>query len=259
MRLHKFLARAGVCSRRQGERLIQEGHVAVNGRTVTTLGTVIDPAHDHVTVDGRSVAVESTVVVLLHKPDAIVCAAGDVVDERGRSTVLSLIRDVPQRVYPVGRLDYHTRGLLLLTNDGDLAALLTHPRHKVPKTYHVKFQGKLDLPALEALRTGVTLDDGARTQPVENLFVLEETRANTWVRMTLTQGLNRQIRRMGESVGHTVLKLVRVALGPLDLGDLPEGAHRLLTAGEISALRDAAVPKPPRGAYARRAKRSRPR
>ena len=241
MRLQKFLAHAGVCSRREGEKLIAAGRVSVNGTVVTEQGTRVNLARDQVRVDGRVVQAEEPVVILLNKPDEVVCSAAGAVDERGRQTVLSLLRGVQERVYPVGRLDYHTRGVLLLTNDGDLAALLTHPRYGVPKTYHAKFQGHLDVSALEALRQGVTLDDGQVTRPIEELFVLEETRTNTWVQLTLHQGLNRQIRRMGEAIGHTVLKLVRVSFGGITTEGVDEARYRRLQPHEVDKLRSQAL------------------
>ena len=135
----------------------------------------------------------------------------------GQGRPLSLLRGVSERVFPVGRLDYHSRGLLLLTNDGELAGALTHPRHSVTKTYHVKFQGKLDADARKALAEGVTLEDGTRTKPAVELLLVKETQTNTWMQIGIQQGLNRQIRRMGEAIGHPVLKLIRVAIGDLGL------------------------------------------
>jgi 23S rRNA pseudouridine2605 synthase len=166
-----------------------------------------------------------------------VSSAEPKVDARGRPTVVSLLKGVTQRVYPVGRLDYHTRGVLILTNDGQLAARLTHPRYRVPKTYHAKFQGDLGVEALAALREGVVLDDGVRTRPLEELFVVKETDANTWVQLTLTQGLNRQVRRMGEAIGHPVLKLIRVAVADITTDGLAEGEWRHLRASELADLR----------------------
>ncbi len=257
VRLQKFLAHAGVCSRREGERYIQDGRVSVDGRVVRTLGTRVDPARQVVRVDGRVVAMEDPVVLLMNKPDGVVCSAAGATDERGRPTVLSLLRGVRERVYPVGRLDYHTRGALLLTNDGDLAAALTHPRGGVPKVYHVKFQGRLSLDELQRLREGVVLDDGVQTRPIEELYVLEETHTNTWVHMVLHQGLNRQIRRMGEAIGHTVLKLIRVGVADLTTEGLAEGKVRRLDPAEVAHLREVAglAARPRKG----RKKRTSPR
>lgn len=237
VRLQKVLARAGVSSRRGGEALIAAGRVRVNGNVVRDQGVKIDPAHDRVSLDGREIELEVPVYIVLHKPDGYVSSAEPQVDARGRPTVVSLLRGVTQRVYPVGRLDYHTRGVLLLTNDGSLAARLTHPRYRIPKTYHVKFQGELGVEALAALREGVVLDDGVRTRPLEELFVVKETDANTWVQLTLTQGLNRQVRRMGEAIGHPVLKLIRVAVADVTTDGLGEGEWRHLRESELADLR----------------------
>ncbi|MEL6187999.1 MAG: pseudouridine synthase, partial [Myxococcota bacterium] len=142
-----------------------------------------------------------------------------------------------ERVYPVGRLDFNSRGLIILTNDGDLSALLTHPRNKIVKTYHVKFQGKLDDKAMQTLREGVTLEDGTVTRPAVELFVVKETAANTWVQLAIAQGLNRQIRRMGDAIGHSVLKLIRVSIGDLTTDGIEEGAFRPLSHQDLERLR----------------------
>lgn len=237
VRLQKVLARAGISSRRGGEALIESGRVTVNGAVVTELGTKVDPAVDRVAVDGRPVALESRMYLVMNKPDAVVCSAHPKVDERGRPTVVSLLKGITQRVYPVGRLDYHTRGVLLLTNDGDLSSRLLHPRHKVPKTYHAKFQGRLEVEDLARLREGVTLDDGTVTQPLSELIMVKETESNTWLQLTLTQGLNRQVRRMGEAIGHPVLKLIRVAFADITTDGLAEGEWRQLRETELADLR----------------------
>ncbi len=246
VRLQKVLARAGISSRRGGEELIVAGRVRVNDQVVTELGTRIDPGRDKVTVDGKAIQLETAVYILLNKPDEVVCSAEPKVDERGRTTVVSLIHGITQRIYPVGRLDYRTRGALLLTNDGDLAAKLTHPRHKVPKTYHAKFQGKLDESELEQLINGVTLEDGTKTQPLVELVIVKETDANTWVQLTLTQGLYRQVRRMGEAIGHPVLKLIRVAFADITTDGVEEGKWRHLREDELAQLRAAIAPISPK-------------
>ncbi|PRQ04405.1 Ribosomal large subunit pseudouridine synthase B [Enhygromyxa salina] len=236
MRLQKFIASAGVTSRRKAEDLIVAGVVAVNGQRVTELGTRVFPGRDRVTVRGEPVTAEAKVYYVLNKPDEIVCSAAGSVDDRGRATVLSLMHGISERLYPVGRLDYHSRGVVLLTNDGDLAAALSHPRHGVVKTYHVKFQGKLSPDEEEALREGVTLDDGAVTRPLAELFAFRETEANAWYQIGLTEGLNRQLRRMGEAIGHPVLKLIRVALGDITADGLAEGESRPLSPTEVGQL-----------------------
>lgn len=236
-RLQKVLARAGVSSRRGGEALIDQGRVKVNERVVTEQGVRVDPARDKIRVDGRLITMADPVYILLNKPDACVSSGEPDVDERGRPTVVSLLRGVDTRVYPVGRLDYHTRGVLLLTNDGTFAARLLHPRFKVPKTYHAKFQGRLTVAELDALRDGVTLDDGTRTQPLSEVLVVKETEANTWVQLTLTQGLYRQVRRMGDAIGHSVLKLLRVAFADLTADGVAEGDWRHLRPAELAELK----------------------
>ena len=237
VRLQKVLARAGVSSRRGGEALITAGRVAVNGAVVTELGVRVDPAVDEIAVDGRTIQPQTPVYLVMNKPDAVVCSGETDVDDRDRPTVVSLLRGIKERIYPVGRLDYHTRGVLLLTNDGDLAARLTHPRHKVPKTYHAKFQGKLDESAFERLMQGVTLDDGVRTQPLLEMSVVKETQTNSWVQLTMAQGLYRQVRRMGDAIGHPVLKLIRVSFAGVTADGLREGDWRPLREDEIERLR----------------------
>ncbi len=236
VRLQKYLASAGVASRRHAEELITGGHVQVNGQVVRELGTRVFGDRDRVTVRGELIKPETKVYHLLNKPDAMVCSAVGSVDERGRPTVLSLMHGISERLYPVGRLDYHSRGVLLLTNDGELAEALTHPSHGVVKTYHVKFQGKLDDADEQALRDGVTLDDGAITRPLTELFAFRETGSNVWYQIGLTEGLNRQIRRMGDAIGHPVLKLIRVAIGDITADGLEEGQHRPLNSTEVAQL-----------------------
>jgi 23S rRNA pseudouridine2605 synthase len=235
--LQKVLAAAGVASRRKAEQLMLDGQVCVNGRVVRELGTRVDAERDRITVDWQAVTVERKVYFLLNKPDGVVCSAEGKKDERGRSTVLSLFRGIEQRIYPVGRLDFHTRGALIVTNDGELAGALCHPRNEVAKTYHVKFQGKLPLGVLESLQSGVELEDGVVTREAMDLSVIRETMTNTWVQLTISQGLYRQIRRMGEAVGHPVLKLIRVAIGGLTADGLDDGEYRGLTASEVYELR----------------------
>ncbi|MFV8756196.1 pseudouridine synthase [Nannocystaceae bacterium ST9] len=236
VRLQKYLASAGVASRRHAEDLITAGHVQVNGRVVRELGTRVFGDRDRVTVRGELIKPEPKVYYVLNKPDAMVCSAAGSVDERGRPTVLSLMHGIRERLYPVGRLDYHSRGVVLLTNDGELAEALTHPRHGVVKTYHVKFQGKLDADDEQALREGVELDDGAITRPLTELFAFRETGSNVWYQIGLTEGLNRQIRRMGDAIGHPVLKLLRVAIGDITADGLEEGQHRPLKPTEVAQL-----------------------
>jgi 23S rRNA pseudouridine2605 synthase len=229
MRLAKHLAHAGVSSRRGAEALIVAGRVTVDGATIT------DPARDvgeteRVAVDGRPVAVSRRhVVVALHKPAGVVSTARD---PQGRPTVVDLVDDVPGRLYPVGRLDADTTGLILLTDDGELAHRLTHPRYEVPKTYRARVGGEaVGERALRALREGIGLEDG-RTAPAAVRRV-----APNELEIVLREGRKRQVRRMCDAVGHPVRALARVAFGPLALGDLPEGAHRRLRPVEVERLR----------------------
>jgi 23S rRNA pseudouridine2605 synthase len=229
MRLAKFLAHAGVASRRAAEAIVAEGRVTVGGEVVT------DPARDvdetsGVALDGRPVAPEPHEVHALNKPAGVVSTARDT---HGRPTVVQLVRS-PRRLYPVGRLDADTTGLILLTNDGDLAYALTHPRFEVPRTYRAKVEGRPSERALRALREGIELEDG-RTAPAHvRLFGPHE------LELTIHEGRKRQVRRMCEAVGHRVVDLRRVAFGSLRLGDLAAGRHRRLTAAEVERLRKTA-------------------
>lgn len=233
MRLAKYLAHAGVASRRAAEGLIVAGRIAVDGEIVR------DPARDiaegnRVEVDGLPLAgPEKRVVYAVHKPPGVLSTARDT---HGRPTVLDLVRGEQRRLYPVGRLDADSSGLILLTNDGELANLLTHPRYEVPKTYRVRVAGgPVSDRALAALRAGVELEDGP-SAPAE----VRRVRGDE-LEVTIREGRNRQVRRMCEAVGHRVLALQRLSLGPVRLGDLKPGAHRRLSPAEIAGLRDAGV------------------
>ena len=232
-RLQKILAQAGVASRRAAEQLILEGRVRVNGRIVRELGTRADPFRDRVEVRGQRLVREKPVYWLLHKPRGVVTTLDD---PEGRTTVKDFLHDVPERVFPVGRLDFHTSGVLLLTNDGALAQALLHPRRAVPKTYAAKLQGQLEPEALAALRSGVVLDDGAKTAPAE-VSLLRSDGKNTALEITIAEGKNRQIHRMGEAIGHAVLRLTRVSFAGLTLEGLPAGRKRVLTVKELNELK----------------------
>lgn len=231
-RLQKILARAGIASRRKAEELILHGHVTVNGRVVTELGTKSDPERDHIKVDGKSIRLQPLVYLVLNKPKGHVTTLAD---PEGRPTVADLLRGVKVRVYPVGRLDYDAEGLLLCTNDGELAHRLMHPRYEVPKIYQVKVKGVMEEKAFTKLRRGIVLEEG-RTAPAR-IKPLHKTEANSWIELTIREGWNRQIKRMCERVGHPVLKLQRIRYGPLELGDLPLGQHRMLTPREVALLK----------------------
>lgn len=232
-RLQKYLARSGVASRRQAEEMIKNGLVKVNGQTITEMGLKVDPDQDTIVVSGREVKPEDTwVYLLLNKPPQVVTTLKD---PEGRATVAGLLKGISQRVYPVGRLDYETEGLLLLTNDGQLAFRLSHPRFKVPKTYVVKAAGRLDDKSMQKLRRGVQLEDGP-TMPAKVKFIKGTSKA-TWLEITISEGRNRQVRRMCEAVGHPVLYLQRIKYGPLNLGNLEPGRYRTLSPEEVEALK----------------------
>jgi 23S rRNA pseudouridine2605 synthase len=231
VRLVKFLAHAGVASRRAGERLIADGRVSVGGEVVTNPATDVD-ATSAVAVDDQLVKPEPREVHVLNKPAGVVSTAQDT---HGRRTVVDLVRS-PRRLYPVGRLDADSTGLILLTNDGELADLLTHPRYGVDKVYRAKVQpGRVSPRSLQALRDGVVLDDG-RTAPAKARQV-----AAGVVEITLREGRKRQVRRMCEAVGHRVVELERVAFGPLGLRGLERGKSRRLKEAEVDRLRRAAA------------------
>lgn len=234
-RLHKFIARCGVASRRKSEQLIVEGVVRVNGVIVTALGTMIDPEQDVVTVRGHRIRPEKTHhYIALHKPAGYVTT---VKDPAGRPTVMALVPDVGARLFPVGRLDAATTGLLLFTNDGALAHMLAHPRYKVPKTYRAIVSGIVSSGALRRLREGVRLEDGL-TAPAR-VAVRSRADGRSVVQLTLIEGRNRQVRRMLQAVGHPVFQLQRIAFGPIALGSLAPGQTRPLTRSELAALRRA--------------------
>jgi pseudouridine synthase len=238
IRLQKILASAGVASRRASEVLITQGRVSVNGAIVRELGAKADAALDEIRVDGRRVrAAERLRYILLHKPRRVVTTRRD---PEGRTTVIDLLRGVREYVYPVGRLDYESEGLVLLTNDGTLAARVTHPRHGVVKRYRAHVLGVPSPEALAALARGVVLD-GERTGPAEVRLVktYPGPRDHAVVEVGIHEGRNRQVRRMCEAVGYPVSRLERIAIGPIADTTLKPGQWRELTARELRALRDA--------------------
>lgn len=238
-RLARFLAHAGIASRRHAESLIAEGRVQVNGVPVTTQGTRIDPQRDRVSVDGRPVQpAAQQVYVLLHKPAGYVTTAHD---PQGRPTVLDLLPAELRtlRVYPVGRLDIDTSGLLLLTNDGAFALHLAHPRYVQEKHYEALVRGHPMPATLEALRKGVTFteDDGRRHRSAPaQVRLLRHSGSDSWLALTIHEGRKRQVRRMLAAVGHPVLRLSRVAIGSLTLKDVPLGKWRYLSEAEVQTL-----------------------
>ena len=234
MRLQKYLALSGVASRRNSEKLISEGHVAVNGKKVTEMGVQVDEMHDRVTVDGRTVHPETEKHYLAyHKPIGEVTTVSD---PEGRDTVMDKFRDYPVRLYPVGRLDYDSEGLLLLTNDGDMMQRLLHPSHEVPKKYLCKVSNKVTEEELRHLRAGVEIE-GRLTSPANARLVRYEA-FDSIVIVTIHEGRNRQVRRMFEAIGHSVVQLKRIGFGPISLEDLPRGTWRRLTPAEVRALKE---------------------
>lgn len=232
-RLQKVLAQAGVASRRACEALIVAGKVKVDGQVVDVLGTKVDPRRCRIEVEGQRVGrPEEMVYILLFKPAGYITS---VADDRGRRTVMDLLPNVQARIFPVGRLDYDTAGLLLLTNDGPLAHDLMHPSRGVNKTYQALVQGIPTLEELNRLRKGVPLEDGM-TAPAR-VVLLKEDKGNGLLEITIHEGKNHQVKRMLEKVDHPVLHLKRVAFGPLELGRLQPGEWRNLTAGEITRLK----------------------
>lgn len=232
MRLQKYMAEAGIASRRKCEELIQAGRVKVNGQ-VAILGACVEPLQDLVEVDGEPLGKsQQKVTVILNKPRGVMCTAQD---PQGRPTVGDYVKDLPVRVYNAGRLDYDSEGLLVMTNDGDLAYKLTHPRFCMDKTYAAICDGLLTKAQIAALEQGVQLEDGP-THPAKVREVFKLRNGNTAFNITIHEGRNRQVRRMLEAVGHETLALKRVALGPLRLGDLPSGTYRSLTAQEWDEL-----------------------
>lgn len=230
-RLQKIIAAAGLMSRRQAETLIAAGRVSVNGQ-VAKLGDRADGERDRIIVDGRPLpSVQRKIYLMLNKPTGYVTTLRD---PQGRRVVADLVRDLPERVFPVGRLDANTEGLLLLTNDGALAQRLAHPRHKVDKTYLVKVRGLLDEKAARQLRDGVNLEDGPTLPCV--LTRVRRTGSNTWFELTLREGRNRQVRRMCAAVGFPVVRLKRIRVGFLELGSLAPGAYRNLSREEVARL-----------------------
>lgn len=230
-RLQKFLAGAGIASRRKAEELIAEGRVKVNGKIILENGVKVDPATDHVEVDDKEITEEEKVYLLLYKPVGFLST---VRDDFERPTVMDLVKDINARLFPVGRLDYQTEGLLLMTNDGDFAYRLTHPKHEKEKVYQATVNGEVSEADMDKLRNGVELEDGM-TAPAKCQYLLRENGLTT-VSITIHQGKNRQIRRMFDQIGYKVLKLKRTAIDFLALDELKPGEYRLLTTAEIDQI-----------------------
>ncbi len=234
IRLQKVIADSGLASRRKAEEMIRTGRVTVNGQVVIELGTKVDPVQDHVKVDGRHIKpVPPQVFLLLNKPPGVLSSLHD---PEGRTTIKDLIKNIRMRLFPVGRLDYDSEGLVLLTNHGELAQSLLHPRYHVPKTYLIKVKGILTDEEVALLEQGVKLRDG-KTGPA-TVKKIRKAAANSWLEVTIHEGRKHQVKRMLEAVGHTVIRLTRVRFGPLALGRLRSGGFRYATDREANALRD---------------------
>ena len=233
IRLSKYLADAGICARRKAEEEILQGHVAVNGEVVRELGTKADTDNDIVTWRGKVVVRPMRhVYVMLHKPEGYVTTAAD---EHGRPTVMSLVADAGARLVPIGRLDYNTSGLLLMTNDGDLTYKLTHPKHEIKKTYLAKIKGSPTAAALHRFRSGLEIED-YKTAPAD-IVVIRQNEKTTDVKIIIGEGRNRQVRKMCEAIGHPVTALKRAGTGRLFLENLPKGQYRHLTQAEVNYLK----------------------
>ena len=232
-RIQKILAKVGIASRREAERMVIEGKITVNGRVINTLGFKADLAKDHIKVNGKRLTrFEPKVTLILNKPKGYLST---VEDPQGRPTVMNLLKKVKWRIYPVGRLDYDAEGLLLLTNDGDLAHILSHPKFSIPRTYLAKVRGVPEEKKLEGLKRGIMLEDGKAKAVL--IRMLREGEKNGWVRIVVTEGRNHLVKRMFSAIGHPVLKLKRIQFGPVQLGDLPTGQSRYLTAEELDRLK----------------------
>ena len=236
-RLQKIIAHAGFASRREAETMIREGRVTVNGRVVTELGSRAHAGRDHIKVDGKLITrAEPHRYILLYKPKEVTSTVNDPV---GRTTVVDLVRGVGERIYPVGRLDFHSEGLVLLTNDGELAFKVSHPTHGSVKTYHVKVRGVPEQRLIDKLQRGITID-GKRTLPCEIARVKTTGRTddegNSWFAVKLREGRTQQIRKMFKAIGHPVSKLKRVAIGPIRDPKLTAGVWRELSKQEVKML-----------------------
>lgn len=242
-RLQKLIAQAGIASRRHAEEMIKAGAVTVNGKVITELGTKADPQADHIKVRGKLInpvlQKREKVYVLLNKPKGYLSSVSD---PDKRPLVTELLPPSLGSLHPVGRLDFNTEGLLLLTNDGDFTNFITAARNRVVKVYEAKVKGAPPNSAIERLRKGVTLDDGAHTAPAE-IHLLEATGTNSWYEIILHQGRNQQIRRMFDLIGFSVVKLRRVRIGPLDDRKMKPGQWRLLAAAEVKELLRKTPPK----------------
>jgi 23S rRNA pseudouridine2605 synthase len=237
-RLQKVISQAGIASRRHAEELITAGRVTVNGKIVSQLGAKVETLRDKVAVDGKPLASEKKFYILLNKPRGIVTTLRD---PEGRKTVATLVKDIPVRLYPVGRLDYNTEGLLLLTNDGALTHVLTHPSHHISKTYVAEVSGKPSEEKLDLLRVGIRLEDGVTAPAKIRLLEYNDDNNTTKLEIVIFEGRNRQVRRMCETIGHPVNKLKRIKFAFLTLEGVRRGKYRQLLPEEVAELRQTAV------------------
>lgn len=231
-RIQKYLSRAGIASRREAEKMVLEGRVKVNEIIIREMGHQIDPNRDRIKLDDKLISIyEKKIYIMLNKPKGVITSMAD---PQGRKKVVDLLCGVKERVYPVGRLDYATEGLLLLTNDGDLAYHMTHPKFKVEKIYQAKVEGRITSEALNVLRNGVLLEDGmtlpAKVRKIGN-------KEDNCIEIVIREGKKRQVRRMFAKIGCPVIELKRIGLGPLKLGRLASGKHRELTKKELADLK----------------------
>lgn len=233
-RLQKIISQAGIASRRHAEKLISDGRVSVNGIVIKELGTKIEPRKDRVTVDGKLLSCQKYVYILLYKPKGVVTTLND---PQKRKTVLDLIKDIPERIYPVGRLDYNTEGLLLLTNDGELTNSLIHPSRKIKKVYLAKVNGIPIEEKLDRFRVGMKLEDGMTAPALVNIIDVDKDRNTATLEIIIHEGKNRQIRRMCEKIGHPVKQLKRIKFAFLDLKGVRRGSYRHLTPVEVQELK----------------------
>ena len=236
MRINKYIALCGVASRRKAEELILAGRVTVNDEVMTELSYKVDEENDIVKVDDKLIKEENKLVyILLNKPEGYITTVKDQFD---RPSVLDLVSDIKERVYPIGRLDYETSGLLLLTNDGDLTYKLTHPKHEVDKTYVARVKGKLTKEEIERFKTGLKIEDYTTAPAKVKVIKYDEQRDSSLLEIKIHEGKNRQVRKMCKAINHPVLRLRRSAMGKIKIGDCEIGKYRYLTEDEIKYLKN---------------------
>lgn len=233
-RIQKLIAQSGYCSRRKAEELISSGRVKINGEVVTELGTKAD-VNDIIMVDNKKINIENKVYILMNKPRNVVCSAKD---DRGRKTVVDLIENVNERVYPIGRLDFDTTGVLLLTNDGDLTNKLIHPSREINKTYRVTIEGYANEEQLERIRNGIKLDGVMTSKAFVEVVKVNKEKRKSIINITIHEGKNHQVKRMFNTVGLNVLKLNRIEFAGFKVGGLKEGQYRFLTSKEVVELKN---------------------